>query len=236
MYRGIDEIIGEVLRRAGPDTYVVLSSDHGAVPLSTEVRLNNLFAGKGWLYFDFDDRTGQYTIDWPRTRVVFLKMNGIYINPDGLDGNFARASGPKYAQLRREVVAVLEGLRDEDGTPPLARVVPWEEASSLGLPGDRVGDLIIANRKGYGWVETLNRDGRVFVESTVSGYKQAVIPDDETGMWTPFIVVGPGIKPGAQLEKPVRHIDQYPTIMSLLKQDLPSFVEGRPVTEIMSDH
>ena len=38
-----------------------------------------------------------------------------------------------------------------------------------------------------------------------------------------------------KIEGIIRHIDQYPTIMSLLDEDIPEFVEGRAITEIMSE-
>ncbi|UCG38406.1 MAG: alkaline phosphatase family protein [bacterium] len=232
MYKGIDDIIGEALKRAGEDTYVVLSSDHGIVPLDREVRLNNLFAREGLLNFTFNGATGEYEIDWARTRAVFLKMDGIYINPAGLDGNYQRASGKEYLDLRARIIRLLEGLRDDDGQSPVSRIVAWEEAGSLGLPEDRVGDLIIANRAGYGWIEDISPDLEVFKDSLKSGYKQAVVPETDEGMLTPFLIVGPGIRKGHRMETIVRHIDQYPTIMTLLNARIPDFVEGRPIGDI----
>ena len=233
IYQGIDAIIGEVLLNAGPDTYVVLSSDHGAVPLNQEVRLNNLFAAKGLLAYSFDDQTGEYAIDWDNTYAVFLKMDGVYINPGGLGGNFNRASGPEYERLRARVTNILQELRDANGVNPLARVTPWEDAEYIDLPKDRVGDLVIANKAGFGWVETISENGKIFDEPNVTGYKQAVLPYDERGMWTPFIFIGPGVKKANRIDKPIRHIDQYPTIMALLGKTIPDFVEGRVVKEIL---
>ena len=65
-----------------------------------------------------------------------------------------------------------------------------------------------------------------------SGYKQGIIPKNHKGMWTPFIIMGPGIRQNHELSKPINHVDQYPTIMSLLKKSIPDFVQGHVVTEI----
>jgi len=232
MYKGIDAIIGEVLDRADRDTIIVLSSDHGVVPLHTEVKLNNLFASRGLLRFTYDEHTGGYAIDWTHTRAVFLKMDGIYINPGGLGGNYRRASGAEYEQLRKEVIEILRELRDANGNAPVSRITRWEDAGRIGLPLDRVGDLIVANRAGYGFVEELTREGEIFAQSVTSGYKQGVIPDGEPGMLTPFIVIGPGVKPGNQLKEPISHVDQYPTIMTLLGAKVPDFVQGKPVVAV----
>lgn len=86
MYRQLDDIVGEAMTHAGDDGLVVLSSDHGAAALNRTVRLNNLFASKGWLHTRVDPTSGAPVVDWDDTRVVFLNMYGIYLHPDGLGG------------------------------------------------------------------------------------------------------------------------------------------------------
>jgi len=235
MYQGIDAIIGEILAKAGKNTYVVLSSDHGAVPLHTEVRLNNLFAKNGLLEFTMNNNTGEYEIDWKNSQAVYLKMDNIYLNPNGLDGNFRRLSGKKYEKLRQKVRELLKSLKSENGEYPLAKVVKWENSHFLDLPQDRVGDLIVANKPGYGWIEEISPDLKIFKIPLKSGYKQAILPEKNKGMWTPFIILGPKIKKNFRLPSPIRHIDQYPTIMKLLGKKIPQFVEGQPLTEIMTE-
>lgn len=236
MYQGIDEILGEILNEADEQTVIVFSSDHGIVPLDYEVRLNNYFAREGLLAYSHDEETGLYEIDWPNSRAVFLKMDNIYLNPDGLAGSYRRASGPAYEKLRDEVIGLLKELKDEDGQSPLGTIVKWEDAERvLSLPRDRIGDLVISNRPAYNWVEDMTADGAVFHEPLKSGYKQAVIPEEAEGMLTPFVILGPGVKKGHRLAGPVRHIDQYPTVMTLLDQPIPDFVEGRPIDEVFSE-
>jgi hypothetical protein len=205
------------------------------VPLDYEVRLNNLFAREGLLAYELNQETGEYEIDWTKTRAIFLKEDSIYLNPRGLAGNYTRASGPEYEKLRQEVIDLLTELKDEHGIHPAARVVKWEDAEKLlDLPPDRIGDLVIANRPTYGWVEDLSQDQEIFHTSLKRGYKQAVLPGEVEAMLTPFVNMGPGIKKNYMLEKPIRHIDQYPTIMDLLKQKIPEFVEGKSVEEIFT--
>lgn len=233
MYRMIDATLGEVMRRADPDTYIVLSSDHGIVPLDQEVRLNNLFAKHGLLSYRFDEGTGEYEIDWAKTKVIFLQMDNVYINPNGLGGNYSRSSGEAYEKLRQQVIELLEGLKDEKGVNPTAKIVKWEDAEKvLNLPPDRVGDLVIANKPTYGWIEDMSQDLEVFKKSLKSGYKQAILPEAEDAMLTPFIITGPGVKKNYQLSKVISHIDQYPTLMKCLGQQVPPFVEGKTIEEI----
>jgi len=232
MYRKIDAILGEALRAADEDTYIVLSSDHGAVPLYREIRLNNLFAKKGWLKFRVDPKTGEPEIDWKESKAIYLQMSNVYVNPNGLDRAFQRTSGPAYERLRAEVLAALKELKDDHGVAPLEQVVTWENAKELGLPNVRVGDLIVANRAGYNWIEEVTEDLEVIKASLKGGYKQAVLSENEQGMWTPFMIMGPGVRENFPLPRPIQHIEQYPTIMTLLKEKIPDFVEGKPISEL----
>lgn len=232
MYKRLDGIIGEVLKNAGDNTYIVLSSDHGAVPLNRIVKLNNLFAQKGWLKFTIDPKTGEPIIDWANSKVIYLKMAHVYINPNGLAGNYQRASGPVYEKLRNEVKQVLTDLKDENGNKPLVEVETWEDAVQfLKLDPARDGDLVIANAPGFGWDEEMSKDLKIFAETSITGYKQAIKAQDVPGMWTPFIIAGPGIKAGNFLgDKPFAIVNQYPTIMTALKVKIPDFVQGKALS------
>jgi len=227
-YRKIDDILGEYLRAADDETLVVLSSDHGAIPLNRWVRLNNLFAREGLLTYHLDPGTGEVKIDWARSQVVYLKMAHVYIHPAGLGGDWKRATGPEYQTLRNRVVELLEALETEDHKKPVAAVVKWEDVRERWhLPEDRVGDLVIANAPGFGWSEEMNAELEVFSRPLPSGYKQAVLAQENEGMWTPFVVMGPGVKRNHPLPRPVQAVDQYPTILSLMGIEIPSFVEGQ---------
>ncbi|MGE4131777.1 MAG: alkaline phosphatase family protein [Bdellovibrionales bacterium] len=234
MYKRIDEMLGEALRRRREDSYVILSSDHGAVPLNQEVRLNNLFARKGWLNFTKEKATGILRIDWSRTKVVFLNMNHIYLKPEGLGGNYQPSVGSAYENLRQEVIRELESLRSTNGQSPLAAWHTREQAAEWGLPEDRVGDILIAANTGYGWIEDVTEDQEVFHRAIKSGYKQSVLADREPGLWTPFIVVGPGVRKGYKISRPISHLEQYPTVMKLLKLESPYRPDAGPLEEIFS--
>ena len=236
MYKKIDDIVGEIMGSADENTVIVLSSDHGAAPLDKEVRINNFFAKHGLLKYKINKDTRIPEIDWDKTTAVFLRMDNIYIDPKGLGGNWKRAKGEDYEELRDKIIGILEDLKDEDGTSPVSLIVKWENVEDyLNLPKERVGDLIIANEVGYHWDEEITQDGEVFSVPLKSGYKQAILPENEKSVWTPFIIAGPGIKRGYRIEEPIHHIDQYPTIMELLGEDIPSFVEGEILSDIFAE-
>lgn len=233
MYKKLDDIIGEYLKNADESTLIVLSSDHGMAPLNKWVKLNNLFAKEGLLKFTINEETGEPIIDWDNSQVIYLKMDNIYVHPGGLGGNWTRASGPEYEKLRDRVIRMLYDLKDEDGERPVAVVVKWEDVENfLDLPQDRVGDLIIANEAGFGWNEEMSSDLAIFTIPLKTGYKQAILPKETKSMWTPFIIMGPGVKKNYELKQPIQMVDQYPTIMRLMGMEIPDFVEGRSLEEI----
>lgn len=234
VYRGLDAIVGEAMANAPEGALVVLSSDHGAAPLDRWVKLNNHFAEQGWLTTTPDPITGTPVVDWDSTRVVYLKMDNVYIHPDGLGGDWTRGSGPEYEALRAEVIASLDALADADGTKPVVKAVRWEDVEEfLDLPSDRVGDLVLANRPGYGWNEELSEGGEIFAVPLKSGYKQAILADDVQAMWTPFLIAGPGIRAGHRIEEPIRHIDQLPTILKAMGVAAPDHLQGRVLDEVL---
>jgi predicted AlkP superfamily phosphohydrolase/phosphomutase len=231
LYARLDDIVGALLARATENTVVALSSDHGAVPFDTQVRLNNLFAREGLLKFRVDEKTRERVINWPETKVIYLNMHNIYIHPAGLGGDWKRASGPEYERLRRKVRGLLANLTDRNGVKPVEKIVDWEKAGAgFRLQPERAGDLIIANRAGYGWSEEVTESGELFGVPLVSGYKQAILPESTKGLWTPFIVMGPGIRKGHYLgDKPIELVDEYPTLLSALGMKPARWVQGRAV-------
>lgn len=233
LYKKLDDIVGALLANAGSNTIVALSSDHGAIPLDTQVRLNNLFAREGLLKFDVNEKTRERIINWAETKAVFLNMHNIYVHPSGLAGNWKRASGPEYDSLRKKVRALLAELTDKSGVKPVEKIAGWENARDFHLQSERGGDLVIANRAGYGWTEEVTPDGELFVVPLITGYKQAIVPESAKGLWTPFMIAGPGVKRGHFLGvEPVNLIDEYPTLMRHLGVKTATWVQGRAIDSV----
>ncbi len=234
IYAGLDKILGAAIKAAGPNAYIVLSSDHGVIPIKREVRINNLLARMGLLHYTRDPATGEPRIEWARTTAIHLKMIGIYVKPSGLAGPWKRGRGRAYRKLRARVMKALCDLKDADGTPVFNRVIPWEQAGVLRLPKDRVPDIILNVHPGYYLTEEMGDGKEIFATPIQSGYKQALDPATTPGLWTPFIVMGPGVKKGYRIPKPIRHIDQAPTLLTLMGVPVPSYMQGRVLDEILA--
>jgi hypothetical protein len=196
------------------------------------VRINNLLAKNGLLKFTINNNTGEPQIDWQGSKAIFLKMDNIYVSPSGLAGNWTRSNGPEYESLRQNITALLLGLEDTDGTHPVASVTRWEDVSEfLNLPQDRVGDLVIANRLGYGWEEEMTENREIFSVPLETGYKQAVDPKEKS-VWAPFIIMGPGIRKGYAINRTLLLTEEYPTILQAMNISIPSFVDGKPIADL----
>jgi predicted AlkP superfamily phosphohydrolase/phosphomutase len=163
---------------------------------------------------------------------MHLKMHGIYVHPKGLGGNWKRGSGPEYEALRNRVIEMVSALRDGE-TPPFTEVLKREDAAvKYHLPPDRIADIVLVMHPGYGLSEDMTEDLEVFKAATAGGYKQAVPAEALPGMWTPFIVTGPGVKKGNRLAENISNIDQAPTILQLLGIERPGYMQGRAVEAV----
>ena len=80
--------------------------------------------------------------------------------------------------------------------------------------------------------ENLSENLEPFITPVITGYKQGILGDNEKALWTPFLIMGKGVKQGVQLSTPIRHIDQLPTILKLMGIAIPSYVEGKPINKI----
>ena len=237
MYKEMDKVLGEVMKNADENTYIILSSDHGVVPLNNEVRLNNLFAKKGWLKFQYNPVSRNYEIDWKKTKVIFLQMNNIYINPNGLEGPYRPVTSKEYFALRQEVIREMNSLKDEKtGKRVLFGLWSREDVGKIHMPKERVGDLVISPVQGFSWVEDVSEEGSVITSSLKGGYKQALNPENIEGLLTPFVIVGPKIKANFKIEKILQHVDQYATIAYITKIKHPTKpnLDGRILEEIFT--
>ncbi len=233
LYKKLDDVLGEAMKNLDENSLIVFSSDHGVIPIKKQFKINNLFAQKGWLKYTIDETTGEPTIDWANSKVVYMKMAYVYINPNGLGGNWKHGTGTEFNALRDEVIATLKGL-DDGGTRPVVNAVKWEDAPAFfELPADRIGDLVLEVTPGYQLWEEVDATGKIYDEPLTGGYKQAINPQTTKGMWTPFVIAGPGVKKGHQIENPISHVDQLPTILTLLGITVPSHVEGKVLTEVL---
>lgn len=148
LYRRVDRWIGQLLPRLGPDTSLVVMSDHGFAPYRTKVHLNTFLAQHGYLAVlpDHQRRAGALGhIDWSRTQAYALGLNQVFVNLQGREANGVVRREDRdlvLERLERDLLA----LRDpSSGGTAITRV----DRAPAGEFRDRAPDLIVGYRRGY---------------------------------------------------------------------------------------
>lgn len=224
-YRWLDEVIGRLRELAGPETVLIVVSDHGVAPLEQWVHLNLWLKEHGFLV---EDERGH--IDWKKTRAFCLGYGGIYLNVMGREPYGIVEPGWPYEQLRTELAERLKAWRDPlSGRPVVEQVLP-REAWHSGPHVAEMPDLIVTLQRGYGLARQDARgqlpDGDQVLEPNRSrwraGHEGPYAPEAVPGI---FLMAGAGIRPGPLAG--ARIVDVAPTVLWLLGLEVPADMDGR---------
>lgn len=233
-YRRMDDNIRRMVEAAGPETNVIITSDHGFGPTSEIVFINEWLARHGYLTWadTAEDEEGTRLtadrlrehmgmIDWKRTTAFSPtpSSNAIFLKPEV--GNGYGVSPDNYLQtvlkLRDEL---LEWRDPATGTP----VVVGVELNKLrGKP--YIGscpDLTLTLRDG-GFVSILAAKEVVAPRPVIEGTHR---PE---GI---FVGYGPAFRKGEQID-PLDLLDMTPLMLTLLGLSVPRDLEGRVPIEAL---
>lgn len=233
-YRRMDDNIRRLVEAAGPDTNVLVTSDHGFGPTDEIVYLNEWLAQKGYLVWSKNsvlDAKGSLTaekikdhlgmVDWRKT-VAFCatpSSNGIYIKPDL--GNGVGVKPDDYLdfvlKLRSEL---LEWRNPRDGK----QVFVGAELNKLRGRSfvEPCPDITLKLRDG-GFVSILASDEVVKPRPLVDGTHAPA------GV---FVGYGPDFRRDEHLP-PLSILDIAPLILTLLGIPVPKNFEGRVPVEAL---
>jgi len=219
-YRWLDEKIGQMVDAAGPDTTVLVVSDHGGLPIYRLVYLNAWLRAHGYLQPREVDQTGHaLRLDWDKTQAAMFGTGSIWLNLRGREPRGV-VDAQDYEPLRREIGQKLLAWRDPDtGQPVIKRVLNGEQV--LGRRAQQRGpDLLVAFYPGYG----LGRGeglGRVMSGHTMivdnrtpwtGGHEGPYLPSDVAGLG---ILCGPYVSTGSWPDGAAL-LDIAPTVLALL--------------------
>lgn len=164
-----------------------------------------------------------YDVDWSRTRAFSTGTTAVgyvYLNVAGRDPQGIVPPGRAYEQTRE---AIMDALRR---WPPVGEVLPREAVWSGDLL-DRAPDIVIR------WAEPTT-DARYFQTRISSHHLIKPVPNDYAshrpdGM---FVWHGPEVAAGRRLHADL--LDLPPTILWLLDQPVPRYMDGRPLTDVIN--
>ncbi len=221
-YRYLDGAIGRLVELAGPDTGLLVVSDHGAKAMDGGVCVNEVLRREGWLVLLEEPSKAAplrpQQVDWNRTRAwgeggyyarIFLNVEGR--EPQGVIPFAERDAA------RQELTELLESLPLADG-PTLTNQIYWPEQiyrTTRGLAPDLI---VIFNDLSWRSLGTVGH-GRTWLRGNDTGVDEANHAQD--GL---FILHGPAVPAGSGRRASI--LDVTPTILEWLDLPIPGDLTG----------
>jgi len=235
-YVAMDGVLGDILAAAGPDTTVLVMSDHGFAPFRRSVSLNTWLQKAGFMKGTvgqdmkvadlFTMRNFFADVDWSGTKAYAVGIGGIYVN---LKGREAKGSvDPKeYDAVCAEIRRGLLELRDEDGAKVVREVYLGKDIYKGPTAAAHAPDLVVGFEKGY----------RVSWQTTLGGGAERVIEDNDQPWSGDHCSVDPSLVPGILLSnRPLRTegasvLDIAPTVLDLFGVKAPPEWDGKSLLQ-----
>lgn len=229
MYRRMDDLVRRTRERLGPDTVLLIMSDHGFNAFRRQVHLNSWLREKGYVVprgdlQPGDDPLWQRGMDMGKTLAFGFGLAGIHLNRKSF---FARGilSDEQAAKVKAGIIKDLEAMIDPvTGEHPVAKAQDAAEIYRDSPYADAAPDIIVGWRPGY----------RVSWESA-KGQCFGPVHGDNTRRWSGDHCFYPPMVPGVLLSSiPLRTdapriVDVAPTALRLLGVEPSDRIDGRPL-------
>jgi len=231
----MDAVIGELLAKIGPETTILVLSDHAfhsfrrGVNLNTWLVRNGLmrFSGTSRSDYDLEDLFGRGdfwpNVDFEQTRAYSLGLGQIYINLKGRESLGTVSGGPEYRSVKREIIAGLSGLIDPKTGETAVRTVYDRDDIYFGPAFADAPDLQVAMASKY----------RVSWQSTLGGISKDVFVDNNRKWSGDHCSLDVEITPGILLcnrriatRRPTI-LDLAPTALAILGIAPPANMDGK---------
>jgi len=152
VYQELDAVVGRTIERMGPDTTLVVMSDHGFTSWRRSFHLNTWLMQNGFLAArdpNLRRDPGLYAnVDWSRTKAYGLGLNGLYINLRGRE-RYGIVSASAREALMEEIASKLLATTDPaTGGPAVTKVYRRERDFHDGGALEIGPDLIVGYAKG----------------------------------------------------------------------------------------
>jgi len=147
VYRKVDGVLGDILKRYGDEATIIVMSDHGFARFKRQFNLNTWLRDNGYVK-SADSTSVLYDVDWSKTRAYGLGINSLYLNLKGRERDGIVEPGREQEELVEELIAKLEAVRDVDGKRVIRKVHRTDKAYS-GSATRLAPDLIMGYCRGY---------------------------------------------------------------------------------------
>ena len=235
-FRELDRLLMQICELAGPESTVVMASDHGFGPTYEVFHLNAWLAQNG--YLGWSEKAGgaqdgallgveqvarhTWMLDWNRTKAFAATptSNGIYI-VTSKDGQSPGVPEAEYHSFRQRLANELRDFRDPSNGERVVTEVWTREEVFSGANGELAPDLTLTLRDG-GLISILPSEEPLRRRDRIAGAHRPV------GV---FAARGPGVRRGADAGE-LSLLDVAPVILYSLDLAVPAEMQGRVPQEI----
>jgi len=167
LYRQMDSVVGDILKRYGDEATIIVMSDHGFANFKRQFNLNTWLRENSYVQ-PADSTSILSDVDWSTTKAYGLGINGLYLNLIGRERDGIVEPGQQREELITELIAKLEAVRDINGRRVIRNVHSTDKAY-FGPATALAPDLII----GY------SRDYRASWDTCLGGMPKEVLLDND---------------------------------------------------------
>jgi predicted AlkP superfamily phosphohydrolase/phosphomutase len=169
-YVQMDAIVGDAMKKLGPEDILIVLSDHGFATWRRSVNYNTWLVQNGFMALKGGDGSqkadlemlfgqGEFwpNVDWAKTKAYAMGLGDIYVNLKGREGQGCVSPGAEYEAVRDEIKKKLVTLVDpKTGQRAVSRIFTREEAYGS-FDADVIPDLFVTNTAGtrIGWQGSL---------------------------------------------------------------------------------
>ena len=229
LYQRMDRLVAKTIEKCRrKDTLLMVISDHGFSTFRYGVDLNRWLEENGYLVLKNSNRCGKHltAIDWSRTRAFAIGLSGIYLNLKNRESQGIVNPNGEADALRREIAEKLSALTDPQRNSSLVvRNVYNSLEFYTGPYKQNAPDLLVGYCPGY----------RASWETAVGQVTDQVFHEN-TKAWSGDHCLDPSFVPGVlfcnrkiEAQAP-RLMDIGPTVLDLFGVDIPSYMDGKPLT------
>jgi predicted AlkP superfamily phosphohydrolase/phosphomutase len=246
-YMVVDIVLGDFLKLADYETYILAISDHGMIPAHRWCDVDVVLAQKRLMAFKENGRE----IDFEHSKVYTLATRGseVFINLEGREP-MGIVPAEDFETVQEEVIdALLEWRDDVTGKRPIALALKLKDAQIIGYWGEEQGDVVLTYNGGFGWGAVYERGAsaepvvnRQSIGPGRGALHGSMIPSTETPLFTNMgcmIMTGPRIKAGYERDWKryglMREIDIAPTLSHILGLRPPAQNNGAVLHDIFEE-
>jgi predicted AlkP superfamily phosphohydrolase/phosphomutase len=230
LYIKMDNLVGKVIAKLNKKDVLIIMSDHGIKSFRRGINMNSWLYLNGYLSLkEGKEQSGEWfkDVDWEKTGAYGLGLGGIYLNIKDREAQGTVSQGAEADSLKKEIIAKLNGLKDEEKGQTAINTVFDKDELPPGPYKDNCPDLIVGYNEGY----------RVSWDS-VTGKVNDILFEDNIKAWSGDHCIDPRIVPGIffcnrkiNTESPAI-VDIAPTILRLFGLDAPKHMDGKILIDI----